>query len=183
MGDMEATDAGVGTSGGYALSTRDVVVEAFPDETVAVNLATGRYYSLDLATVAVFELVTAGHSVGDIAAHLAAAHGADPATVESDVAAFVQQLLDQELVVAADSGAPRGPLPAPTASAASATPYRAPTLAVYSDMEDLLLLDPIHDVDETGWPVRADLPAGEPGPRSPDPSRPNSPRPNSSRGA
>ena len=27
-------------------------------------------------------------------------------------------------------------------------------LAVYEDMQDLLLLDPIHDVDETGWPAR-----------------------------
>ena len=26
----------------------------------------------------------------------------------------------------------------------------------FTDMQDLLLLDPIHDVDETGWPVRAD---------------------------
>lgn len=168
MGDREATGA-VDTSCGYALSTRDVVVEAFPDETVAVNLATGRYYSLDLASVAVFELVTAGHPVGDIAPHLASVHGADPATVESDVAAFVQQLLDQELVVAVDAGAPPAPLPEPTAAAAASAPYRAPTLAVYSDMEDLLLLDPIHDVDETGWPVRADLPAGEADPRSPDP--------------
>jgi hypothetical protein len=25
---------------------------------------------------------------------------------------------------------------------------------VYEDMQDLLLLDPIHDVDETGWPAR-----------------------------
>ena len=178
MGDMEAAGGGVGTGGGYALSARDVVVEAFPDETVAVNLATGRYYSLDLASVAGFELVTAGHPVGDIAAHLTAVYGADPATVESDVAAFVQQLLEQELVVPVTAGAAPVPLPAPTSPSATAGPYRAPTLAVYSDMEDLLLLDPIHDVDETGWPVRADLPAGEP-----DSQRPNSHSPNSPRGA
>jgi hypothetical protein len=35
-------------------------------------------------------------------------------------------------------------------------------MSVYTDMEELLLLDPIHDVDETGWPVRAE--AAEPGP-------------------
>jgi hypothetical protein len=29
-----------------------------------------------------------------------------------------------------------------------------PLLRKYTDMRDLLLLDPIHDVDEQGWPVR-----------------------------
>jgi hypothetical protein len=32
--------------------------------------------------------------------------------------------------------------------------WEAPKLTVYEDMQDLLLLDPIHDVDETGWPAR-----------------------------
>ena len=30
--------------------------------------------------------------------------------------------------------------------------FEAPALQVYTDMEDLLLLDPIHEVDEMGWP-------------------------------
>ncbi|MFN8024902.1 MAG: hypothetical protein U0W40_00680 [Acidimicrobiia bacterium] len=44
------------------LSARDVVVEAFPDETVAVNLGTGHYYSLDLPSTAVFDLAVTGQS-------------------------------------------------------------------------------------------------------------------------
>jgi hypothetical protein len=48
----------------------------------------------------------------------------------------------------------------PTESAGSAAtpgpgtraPYAAPTLQKHTDMQDLLLLDPIHEVDETGWP-------------------------------
>jgi hypothetical protein len=30
--------------------------------------------------------------------------------------------------------------------------FEAPVLQKYTDMQDLLLLDPIHDTDETGWP-------------------------------
>lgn len=38
--------------------------------------------------------------------------------------------------------------------------YRPPVLEVFADMQDLLLLDPIHDIDEVGWPVaRPDSPA------------------------
>jgi hypothetical protein len=38
----------------------------------------------------------------------------------------------------------------PTAHA----PYKAPALAVHEDMQDLITLDPIHDVDQVGWPTR-----------------------------
>ncbi len=36
--------------------------------------------------------------------------------------------------------------------------FAPPRLQRYTDMQDLLLLDPIHDVDEVGWPVAS--PAG-----------------------
>ncbi len=32
-------------------------------------------------------------------------------------------------------------------------PFRAPSLEKYTDMEALLLLDPIHEVGQTGWPA------------------------------
>jgi len=34
--------------------------------------------------------------------------------------------------------------------------YKAPELDTYEDMQDLILLDPIHEVDESGWPNVAD---------------------------
>jgi hypothetical protein len=35
--------------------------------------------------------------------------------------------------------------------------YQAPTIERFDDLEELLVLDPIHEVDEAGWPVtRAD---------------------------
>ena len=35
---------------------------------------------------------------------------------------------------------------------ASKPDFQEPALQKYTDMEDLLLLDPIHEVDDTGWP-------------------------------
>jgi len=38
--------------------------------------------------------------------------------------------------------------------------FEAPILHKYNDMQELLLLDPIHDVEETGWPSsKNNLPA------------------------
>jgi hypothetical protein len=30
--------------------------------------------------------------------------------------------------------------------------FQPPTLRKYTDMQDLLLIDPIHEVDDLGWP-------------------------------
>ena len=32
--------------------------------------------------------------------------------------------------------------------------FERPKLGKYTDMQDLLLADPIHEVDEQGWPVQ-----------------------------
>jgi hypothetical protein len=41
--------------------------------------------------------------------------------------------------------------PAPAAPAAGAV-FAPPRLEVFDDLQDLFLVDPIHDVDEAGWP-------------------------------
>jgi hypothetical protein len=33
-------------------------------------------------------------------------------------------------------------------------PYSPPKLSAYTDMQELLLLDPVHEVDDAGWPSR-----------------------------
>ena len=57
--------------------------------------------------------------------------------------AFAHRLVEEELVVA------DGALPAPDGEG-------GPAMQVFTDMEDILLLDPIHDVDydASGWPSR-----------------------------
>jgi hypothetical protein len=37
---------------------------------------------------------------------------------------------------------------------ARAVAFVPPSLAKFQDMQDLLLLDPIHETDEPGWPAR-----------------------------
>jgi hypothetical protein len=69
----------------------------------------------------------------------------------SEISDFVQQLVDFALIV---------PLTNPVSiggteleSAARSQVHSTPKLTVYSDLQDILLLDPVHDVDSAGWPV------------------------------
>jgi hypothetical protein len=48
------------------------------------------------------------------------------------------------------AGAPEG---VPSGEPSPREPFAAPALNTFSDMQELLLLDPIHEVDEAGWPV------------------------------
>jgi len=72
----------------------------------------------------------------------------------------VNQLLDElreEGLIVADEA--NGKLPLSGSSTSVAGPivttrieFRAPTFEKFTDMQELILLDPIHEVDQSGWP-------------------------------
>jgi hypothetical protein len=122
-----------------------VLDEVFDGEAVLVNLETGLYYALD--PLASQWWTALGH--GTTLAALRAATIGDDARAEPALLRYLHRLADEALVDVA------GTLPrAPAASAAEQTTAE-PSLQVFRDMEDLLLLDPIHDIDldGSGWPT------------------------------
>jgi hypothetical protein len=112
----------------------EVLDEVFDGEAVLVNLRTGRYYALDAAATAIWRALVDG----------------DPLPEGDEVVPFLHRLVDEELVVC------DGPLPHHSNGHAG-----GPVIQVFDDMKDILLLDPIHDVDYdgSGWPVHAAPPA------------------------
>lgn len=131
-----------------------VTHERLDDEVMAIDLETGAYYALDAVAADAWTLVAAGSSLDDAAAVLAARYdvGADTALV--DLGALVDELRRERLLLPAEPGAG-----APDATAtlvpalAERLPYATPAVDKYDDLEELLRLDPVHDVDEVGWPV------------------------------
>ena len=70
---------------------------------------------------------------------------ADPA------GALVDELVREGILVSADEP---GPAVLAPQNGTAARRYEAPALAKFTDMQELLLLDPVHEVDEAGWPNR-----------------------------
>ena len=124
----------------------DVIDEAFDGEAVLVHMGTGCYFSLNAAATAVWALLQDGRSPEAIAASL----GWESSLVE----AFVERLRAEMLVEEAEVDAGTTLVDAPPAES-------EPVLQRFSDMQDLLMLDPIHDIDldGDGWPVTR-APAG-----------------------
>ena len=125
--------------------TPDVVHETIDGEAILINLATGTYFSLEGSGAEVWALFVAGSSVDEGAAALAAAHGADEAAVRAEVTRLANELIGHGLVGGEVAEAPVG-------GGALGT-FVAPALGVFTDMEEFLLVDPIHEVEpEKGWP-------------------------------
>jgi hypothetical protein len=127
-----------------------VVHETVEGETIVVNLDTGSYYDLNHLGGSIFELLNSGMSTAELANVTATAYGLDQAHAIRTVEEFTAQLVAEQLLAPVANGAPRT-----TAQPDLPPTYTEPVLNKYTDMQELLLLDPVHEVDEAGWPSRA----------------------------
>lgn len=129
----------VSAGAGIQLNSADVAAKEIDGEILVMNVANGMYYSLDGVSARTWELLVAGHSIGQVCFALARLYGVDEPRVLADVTELVIHLLDEGLVTVSDSPSPDMPAVAPLHER---TPYVAPSLTSYSDMADLLALDP-----------------------------------------
>ena len=144
------------TSTLYRINQPSVAQETIEGEAIIINLVSGNYYSLDSVGTEVWQLVEQGVPVEGIADTLEASYNANgKASIRSALDQLVAELLREELIVADDTGTPQGP-PSTTFPAGGPGTRRAfttPVLNTFTDLQDLLLIDPIHEVDEAGWPT------------------------------
>ena len=129
-----------------------VAHEAFDDEAILIHFESGRYFSLNATGRAIWAALVEGTTLPAIVERLAAGFDADDATLRAAARRFLDQLVAEGLAVAGTGPRAASPVKPDAARTGARAPFAAPQLDVYSDMQDLLLLDPIHDVGATGWP-------------------------------
>jgi hypothetical protein len=132
----------------YYRQKTSVVHEQFGDETVIVNLDTGCYFSIDGAAAAIWALAVGGLSHVEILSQGDKAHTGDHERIRAETEEFLAKLVEEKLLDPTDN-APAAVQPPP---AGEPKIWVSPTLQKYTDMEEMLQLDPIHEVDEMGWP-------------------------------
>lgn len=127
-----------------------VTSEQFDDEVVLVNFDTGKYHSIKGTGVAVWQCLASKPTVDALVRHVEEAFETGGAKLAEQVERFLTELQREGLIVEAPPDAPAAPLPAP---APGRPPFEPPEFSTFSDMQELLWLDPIHEVDEAGWPI------------------------------
>jgi len=134
----------------YAIRNKQVINETLDNETIIINLESGVYYSLNPIATLVWKGLIAGISIQVIAAELQTRYPETP-----DVAAAVQkfitfiameQLIETTVAGTSDLEQFKAEV------AANTNPFLAPSVEKYEDMQEMLLADPIHEVEQDGWP-------------------------------
>jgi hypothetical protein len=120
----------------------------FDDEAVILDLRSGTYFTLRGSAVDIWELVERNVSCARITEALSDRYDGSEAEIARVAEALLDELAEADLI-AADSSIEPGEVPR-QGELKSAFP--APKIERFTDMQELLLLDPIHEVDEKGWP-------------------------------
>jgi hypothetical protein len=138
----------------YRLNEPDVIQETVEGEALIVHTRSGTYYNLEGCGTLVWNALLSGRSVEQIETTFASRSAAERAEIRSGLETFVRALAAEELIL---------PRERPAEDLAPATEpkttFTTPGLRKFTDMQELLLVDPIHDVQpEAGWPLPKDPP-------------------------
>ena len=140
----------------FRINTPTVTHETIDGEAVIINLDSGNYYSLVEAGSVIWALVERGASASEVQDLLQQTYEGTTTDIDRGVEELLAQLQQENLIVAVSDGPTANPAELHQVVASNngheKLVFNAPSLNKYSDMQELLLLDPIHDVDDAGWP-------------------------------
>lgn len=119
----------------YQVNTHKAIGEVLDGEAIIINLQTGSYYSMNAAGSTLWEAMSKQLPI---------------AITSPALETFISFLLQEDLISEVPTSAS---FSTPSADPVSVT--SDPTIEKYEDMQEMLLADPIHDVDNAGWPKLA----------------------------
>ena len=141
----------------YTIRTPQISHETIDGETVIINLDNGNYYSMDGIGADIWNLISEGASKIDIINVLDNNFTAERKVIESSLNSLIDQLIDEGLIKKTEEDKKNFDESGFELISDSSESYKEPVLNKYTDMQDLLLLDPIHEVDDdSGWPTPKD---------------------------
>ena len=139
-----------GVRGEGYLTNPQVMHETVDGETIIIDLSTGTYYSLRGSAPAIWAALAEGAGPAAIVSALEGVYDSEPGAIETSVAGLIRELESEGLI--APGTAASGPVP--TLESANGA-FEEPRLEKYEDLQDIILLDPVHKVDDAGWPQAA----------------------------
>lgn len=131
----------------YRLASPDITHQFLDGEVVAIDFVKGDYHSMRGAAGPAFDALAQGVD----SARLPELFTSAPAEASALLGELAEKWVRLGLLALAEPPATAAPLPAPVA-------WAPPFFETYTDMQQLLLADPIHDVGDGAWPRQAEPP-------------------------
>ena len=131
----------------YYLNPR-LAAEIFDGEYIIANLDTGLYFNVQGIAVSLIQFLPFENQ-DSVIERLANLFPENADTIKNELNNISKELIENEIIL-------KGDLKTPAESSVNNMPteYIPSRFNKYADMQDLLLLDPIHDVDEEGWTIQ-----------------------------
>ena len=137
----------------FLINAPSVISEIIDGEVIIMNLKSGNYYSSDKVGAVVWSWIQEGRSAAEISNLARRRYRAEPEQIERELHEFFEALITEGLLRENQSSHNgHSSLAEDSDSAKAQELFSKPELCCYSDLQDLLYLDPIHDVDAIGWP-------------------------------
>ena len=139
----------------YEPAGSDIVSEEIDGEVIIVNLRNGNYYSLSQSATVIWAGIQERATLERLQHHLRARYSGETGSMGRDLAELIQALEAEQLITlrTAPEAPPAEARPPDAGAAGEKEAYRPPLFERFTDMGDLLLLDPVHEAeDERGWP-------------------------------
>ena len=130
----------------YQLNSPPCVMETIEGEAIIINGDKGNYYNLQCQATLLLESLMNGFTPNDIVSF-------NKLSTDSvgHLTGVLIKALDEGIIVTRNEGPKTGEINQLTLN----DPMNDIDIAVYSDMQDILALDPIHEADEiVGWPEK-----------------------------
>lgn len=137
------------------IDKENIAKEVFDNEAVMINIPHGKYYSVrGEAGLRVLEVLDEPATQESIIAVLLNEFEVSEVDARSNVKAFLSQLENEEMLTASSEVRSNN---SHYDAINQKLPFVKLELEVYDDMQELLLVDPVHDVTSfKGWPEKRD---------------------------
>ncbi len=133
----------------YEVNEPRIIHEVIEGNAVVIDGEKGLYYALNPAGTRIFSAFAGGASPDAVLEALSREVEVRGWDAGEEVARFLAELVRRE-ILRPGGGGNGGYDPTPLSGVAG----EAPTLTCFEDLQELLLIDPIHQVDVSeGWPV------------------------------
>ena len=147
-------------SSSFKINTVYISHETIDGEVVMVNLNNGSYYSMDKAGAVIWNYIDKGMTTKQITEQIKNQYSGESLEIETSINELILELQKEDLILLSvstngtepDSSNVIGNLETEKKD------FEKPVLQKFTDMQDLLMLDPIHDLDEMGSPKKSSKP-------------------------
>lgn len=134
----------------FTISTKGIAFENFEDEIVVVNLPVGHYYSFKGSARTLFLHIINGSNKEVFSKFIQNNYEVTWEEAVSAAEDFISTLDSHNFLI--ETSIIEEFIPN---EMVERMPFDKPIIETYDDMKELLMLDPIHDVDSVqGWPLK-----------------------------